>query len=242
MKNSPTGAYLSGRRTIPLPTTRRPCPPKGHPWLRVQGADCHNLKNLTASFPLRRLVAVSGVSGSGKSTLVHEVIYKTLLHQMGRAVENLPSVKSITGHDTISDVLLVDQSPLSQTPRSTPLLYLDIYDLVRELYASTEEAQSAGLAASAFSFNAGGGRCERCGGMGYEKVSMQFLSDVFVTCPTCEGHRFQPHVLAAPYRGKSISQLLEMSAAEALLHFAPHESLTPRARECHQRICQALSL
>ena len=242
VKNSPTGAYLSGRRTIPLPTTRRPCPPKGHPWLRVQGADCHNLKNLTASFPLRRLVAVSGVSGSGKSTLVHEVIYKTLLHQMGRAVENLPSVKSITGHDTISDVLLVDQSPLSQTPRSTPLLYLDIYDLVRELYASTEEAQSAGLAASAFSFNAGGGRCERCGGMGYEKVSMQFLSDVFVTCPTCEGHRFQPHVLAAPYRGKSISQLLEMSAAEALLHFAPDESLTPRARECHQRICQALSL
>lgn len=123
-----------------------------------------------------------------------------------------------------------------------PLLYLDIYDHVRELYASTEEAQSAGLAASAFSFNAGGGRCERCGGMGYEKVSMQFLSDVFVTCPTCEGHRFQPHVLAAPYRGKSISQLLEMSAAEALLHFAPDESLTPRARECHQRICQALSL
>lgn len=122
VKNSPTGAYLSGRRTIPLPSTRRPCPPKGHPWLRVQGADCHNLKNLTASFPLRRLVAVSGVSGSGKSTLVHEVIYKSLLHQMGRAVENLPSVKSITGHDTISDVLLVDQSPYPKLLAQPPSL------------------------------------------------------------------------------------------------------------------------
>ena len=242
VKNSPTGAYLSGRRSIPLPSPRRSCPEKGHPWLRVQGADCHNLKNLNANLPLHRLVAVSGVSGSGKSTLVHEVIYKTLLHQMGRAVENPPSLKSIAGYETITDVLLVDQSPLSQTPRSTPLLYLDIYDLVRELYASTEEAQSAGLPASAFSFNAGGGRCERCGGMGYEKVSMQFLSDVFVTCPTCEGHRFQPHVLAAPYLGKSIDQLLEMTAAETLLHFAPRDNLTPRARECHLKICQALSL
>jgi len=241
VKNSPTGAYLSGRRTIPLPT-RRPCPEKGHPWLRLQGADCHNLKNLSTSFPLRRLVAVSGVSGSGKSTLVHEVIYKTLFHQMGRAVENPPSIRSLTGSESISDVLLVDQSPLSQTPRSTPLLYLDIYDLVRELYASTEEAQSAGLPASSFSFNAGGGRCERCGGMGYEKISMQFLSDVFVTCPTCEGHRFQPHVLAAPYLGKSIDQLLEMTAAQALLHFAPRDNLTPRARECHQRICSSLQL
>lgn len=242
VKDSPTGAYLSGRRTIPVPSPRRPCPAKGHPWLRVQGADCHNLKNLSASFPLRRLVAVSGVSGSGKSTLVHEVIYKSLLHHLGRAVENPPCVQALTGQEAVSDVLLVDQSPLSQTPRSTPLLYLDIYDLVRELYASTEEAQSAGLAASAFSFNAGGGRCERCGGMGYEKVTMQFLSDVFVTCPTCEGHRFQPHVLAAPYLGRSISQLLEMSAAEALAHFAPNDSLKPRARDCHQKICQALAL
>ena len=242
IKNSPTGSYLSGRRTIPVPSPRRACPPKGHPWVHVEGANCHNLTNLDASFPLRRLVAVSGVSGSGKSTLVHEVIYKTLLQRMGRAVENPPTLESLSGHESISEVLLVDQSPLSQTPRSTPLLYLDVYDLVRELYASTEEAQSAGLPASAFSFNAGGGRCERCGGMGYEKVSMQFLSDVFVSCPTCEGRRFQPHVLAAPYLGKSIDQLLEMTAAEALLHFAPRQNLTPRARECHQKICQSLTL
>ena len=242
IKNSPTGAYLSGRRMIPLPEKRRPCPEKNHPWLRLKGANCHNIRNLDTSFPLRRLVAVSGVSGSGKSTLVHEIIHKTLLHRMGRAVENLPELKSLTGSENISEVILVDQSPLSQTPRSTPLLYLDIYDLVRELYASTEEAQSAGLPASAFSFNAGGGRCERCGGMGYEKVSMQFLSDVFVTCPSCEGHRFQPHVLTAPYLGKSIDQLLEMTATEALQHFSPRETLTPRARECHQKICRSLSL
>jgi len=242
IKNSPTGAYLSGRRTIPIPEKRRPCPEKHHPWLRLKGANCHNIQNLDTSFPLRRLVAVSGVSGSGKSTLVHEIIHKTLLHRMGRAVENLPELKSLTGSEHISEVILVDQSPLSQTPRSTPLLYLDIYDLVRELYASTEEAQSAGLPASAFSFNAGGGRCERCGGMGYEKVSMQFLSDVFVTCPSCEGRRFQPHVLTAPYLGKSIDQLLEMTATEALQHFSPRETLTPRARECHQKICRSLSL
>ena len=242
IKNSPTGAYLSGRRTIPLPEKRRPCPDKHHPWLRLKGANCHNIRNLDTSFPLRRLVAVSGVSGSGKSTLVHEIVHKTLLHRMGRAVENLPELKSLTGSENISEVILVDQSPLSQTPRSTPLLYLDIYDLVRELYASTEEAQSAGLPASAFSFNAGGGRCERCGGMGYEKVSMQFLSDVFVTCPSCEGRRFQPHVLTAPYLGKSIDQLLEMTATEALQHFSLRETLTPRARECHQKICRSLSL
>ena len=240
--NSPTGAYLAGRRSIPVPNPRRPCPEKDHPWIHVKGATCHNIKNLSASFPLRRLVAVSGVSGSGKSTFVHEIIHKTLLHRMGRAVENPPSIKSLKGADEISDVVLVDQSPLTQTPRSTPLLYLDIYDLVRELYASTEEAQSAGLPASAFSFNAGAGRCERCGGMGYEKISMQFLSDVFVTCPACEGQRFQPHVLLARYLDKSIHELLEMTASQALLHFAPRENLTPRARECHEKIVTSLTL
>ncbi|NBQ55557.1 MAG: excinuclease ABC subunit A, partial [Verrucomicrobia bacterium] len=242
VKESPTGAYLSGRITIPVPPSRRPCPDKAHPWLKIRGATCHNLKKLHAEIPLRRLVAVSGVSGSGKSTLVHEIIHKALLHRMGRAVEEPPTLESLSGAELISDVVLVDQSPLSQTPRSTPLLYLDSYDLVRELYASTEEAQSAGLPASAFSFNAGGGRCERCGGMGYEKVSMQFLSDVFVTCPSCEGRRFQPHVLKARYRGWTIDQLLESTAAEALAFFSSATELTPRATDCHQKIIRALTL
>ena len=242
VKESPTGAYLSGRITIPVPPSRRPCPDKAHPWLKIRGATCHNLKKLHAEIPLRRLVAVSGVSGSGKSTLVHEIIHKALLHRMGRAVEEPPTLESLSGAELISDVVLVDQSPLSQTPRSTPLLYLDSYDLVRELYASTEEAQSAGLPASAFSFNAGGGRCERCGGMGYEKVSMQFLSDVFVSCPSCEGRRFQPHVLKARYRGWTIDQLLESTAAEALAFFSNSTGLTPRAHECHQKIIRALTL
>ena len=242
VKESPTGAYLSGRKTIPLPEPRRSCLEKGHPWLKLRGASCHNLQNLKVNLPLRRLVAVSGVSGSGKSTLVHEIIHKSLLQRMGRAVEEPPSLESLSGAELITDVVLVDQSPLSQTPRSTPLLYLDIYDLVRELYASTEEAQSAGLPASAFSFNAGGGRCERCGGMGYEKVSMQFLSDVFVSCPSCEGRRFQPHVLQARYRGWTIDQLLESTAAEALAFFRGVTDLPPRARECHQKIVRALTL
>ena len=242
VKESPTGAYLSGRKSIPFPENRRPCPGKNHPWLKVRGATRHNLRNLDFSFPLRRLVAVSGVSGSGKSTLVHEIVHQALLQHLGRPVEEPPQLKSIEGLEEISDVVLVDQSPLSQTPRSTPLLYLDIYDAVRELFASTEEAQSAGLAASAFSFNAGGGRCERCGGMGYEKVTMQFLSDVFVTCPSCEGRRFQPHVLTAAYRGKTIDQLLEMTAAEALAFYSSAEDLTPRAQECHQKICASLQL
>ena len=242
VKESPTGAYLSGRRSVPCPDKRRPCPGKGHPWLKFRGATRHNLRNLDVSIPLRRLVAVSGVSGSGKSTLVHEIVHQALLQHLGRPVEESPRLKSMEGMEEISDVVLVDQSPLSQTPRSTPLLYLDIYDAVRELFASTEEAQSAGLAASAFSFNAGGGRCERCGGMGYEKVTMQFLSDVFVTCPSCEGRRFQPHVLAAAYREKTIDQLLEMTAAEALTFFSSAEDLTPRARECHQKISSSLQL
>jgi excinuclease ABC subunit A len=242
VKDSPTGAFLAGRKSVPLPPTRRPCPEQNHPWLRIRGATRHNLKNLNFSFPLHRLVAVSGVSGSGKSTLVHEIVHQALLQHLGRPIEESPQIKSLEGAGEISDVVLVDQSPLSQTPRSTPLLYLDIYDAVRELFASTEEAQSAGLAASAFSFNAGGGRCERCGGMGYEKVTMQFLSDVFVSCPSCEGRRFQPHVLAAPYLGKTIDQLLEMTAAEALNFFSLAEDLTPRARECHQKICASLRL
>ena len=242
VKESPTGAYLSGRKSVPLPESRRPCPEKGHPWLKIRGATRHNLNHLHFSFPLRRLVAVSGVSGSGKSTLVHDIVHQSLLQHLGRPVEEAPRMESLEGAEEISDVVLVDQSPLSQTPRSTPLLYLDIYDAVRELFASTEEAQSAGLAASAFSFNAGGGRCERCGGMGYEKVTMQFLSDVFVTCPSCEGRRFQPHVLAAAYRGKTIDQLLEMTAAEAFAFFSGADDLTPRARECHQKICGSLKL
>ena len=242
IKDSPTGAYLSGRKSVPLPESRRPCLEKNHPWLKIRGATRHNLNNLDAAFPLRRLVAISGVSGSGKSTFVHDIVHQALLQRLGRPMEEPPQLKSLEGLEEISDVILVDQSPLSQTPRSTPLLYLDIYDAVRELFASTEEAQSAGLAASAFSFNAGGGRCERCGGMGYEKVTMQFLSDVFVTCPSCEGRRFQPHVLAAAYRDRTIDQLLEMTAAEALSFFSSTEDLTPRARECHQKISSSLKL
>ena len=139
---------------------------------------------------------MTGVSGSGKSTLIHDVLYRNLLRARGESSDQEPGAcKSVTGAHRVGDVVMVDQSPLARTPRSTPILYLGLYDRVRELFAAQPEAMSQGLTASAFSFNSGSGRCERCCGTGFEKIEMQFLSDLYVRCAECEGRRFQPHVL-----------------------------------------------
>jgi len=211
-----TAAYLSGAKSIPIPESRR----QATDWLRIEGATEHNLQHLDVEIPLGVFACVTGVSGSGKSTLVHSVLYENLLRQKGLASENpAGALKSLHGAEHIGQVVLVDQSPLARTPKSTPALYLGVFDHIRELFAMTPRALSEGMTASTFSFNGGAGRCERCSGSGFEKIEMQFLSDVFVRCPECEGRRYQPHVMKILLNGKSISDVLEMTVTEAVTFF-----------------------
>jgi excinuclease ABC subunit A len=215
-QSSLTRAYLTGEKSISIPATRR----KPSAWLRIEGAREHNLRNLTVEIPLGVFACVTGVSGSGKSTLVHSVLYENLLNAKGIASANQPgALKKLVGARQISQVILVDQTQLSRTPKSTAALYLGIFDNIREMFAMTDEALREGLSASAFSFNGGAGRCERCGGSGFEKIEMQFLSDVFVRCPECEGRRYQPHVLKIRVEGKSIHDVLELTVTEAVKFF-----------------------
>jgi excinuclease ABC subunit A len=212
-----TRDYLTNRKSIPVPTSRR----RWTSSIKVTGARQHNLKNIEVDLPLGVFTCVSGVSGSGKSTLIHEVLYRNLLIAKGQSSDQEPGAcKSITGAHRIRDVIMVDQAPLARTPRSTPLLYLGLYDRVRELFAAQPEAMSQGLTAGSFSFNSGSGRCERCSGTGYEKIEMQFLSDLFVRCAECEGKRFQRHVLKVQLHGKSIHDLLKLTVSEAIAFFA----------------------
>jgi excinuclease ABC subunit A len=212
-----TADYLSGRKTISLPKSRR----KSSGSLKITGAREHNLKNVDVDLPLGVFTCVTGVSGSGKSTLIHDVLYRNLLAAKGQSTDQeVGACKSISGAHRINDVVMVDQSPLARTPRSTPILYLGLYDRVRELFAGQPEALAQGLTASAFSFNSGSGRCERCSGTGFEKIEMQFLSDLYVRCAECEGKRFQPHVLKIKLHGKSIYDLLDLTVHEAIQFFA----------------------
>src|SRR5205085_2810028 len=202
---------------IPHPKARR----KSTSSIRITGAREHNLKNLDIEIPLGIFNCVTGVSGSGKSTLIHEVLYRHLLQAKGQPSEQEPGAcKSVTGGHRIGDVVMVDQALLARTPRSTPILYLGLYDRTRELFAAQPEAMAQGLTASAFSFNSGSGRCERCSGTGFVKIEMQFLSDLYVRCAECEGRRFQPHVLNVKLHEKSIHDLLEQTVSEAIEFFA----------------------
>jgi len=212
-----TRDYLSGRKSIPVPRSRR----KSTASLKISGAHQHNLKNIDVDLPVGVFTCVTGVSGSGKSTLIHDVLYRNLLRAKGQSCDPEPGVcRSVTGAHRIGEVVMVDQAPLARTPRSTPILYLGLYDRVRELFAAQPEAMAQGLTASAFSFNSGSGRCERCSGTGYEKIEMQFLSDLYVRCSECEGRRFQPHVLKVQLHGKSIHALLELTVSAAIQFFA----------------------
>ncbi|MEP7071548.1 MAG: excinuclease ABC subunit UvrA [Verrucomicrobiota bacterium] len=189
--------------------------------MKIAGAREHNLKNVDVEIPLRVFTCVTGVSGSGKSTLIHDVLYRNLRRAKSQATESEPGAcRSVTGAHRIGEVIMVDQSPLARTPRSTPILYLGLYDRVRELFAMQPEAQAQGLTASAFSFNSGSGRCERCSGTGFEKIEMQFLSDLYVRCAECEGRRFQPHVLKIKLHGNSIHDVLQLTVTEAAAWFA----------------------
>ena len=225
MRKTLTADYLTGRKTIPIPALRRA--PQG--WLRVQGATHNNLRGIDVDLPLGVFACITGVSGSGKSTLVHEVLYRNLLKLRGGLAgdeEAAGACRGIAGAEAVGNVVMVDQAPLSRTPRSSPIVYLDHFDAIRERFAMLPEAMAAGFTASSFSFNSGTGRCDRCSGMGFEKIEMQFLSDLFVRCPECDGKRYQPHVLRVRLRGKSIADVLEMTVSEAIAFFAA-DSDTP---------------
>ncbi|MBV9671699.1 MAG: excinuclease ABC subunit UvrA [Verrucomicrobia bacterium] len=211
-----TAAYLTGQKQIPVPNKRR----KPRNFIEVIGAREHNLKGIDVKFPLRVLCCVTGVSGSGKSTLVQNVLYENLLRLKGSNSEEMPGLcdRMIGAHE-VDEVITVDQSPLARSPRSTPALYIGVFDKIREIFAALPQAKTRGMSSSTFSFNSGAGRCERCAGLGYEKVEMQFLSDQYFRCAECQAKRYQPHVLEVQLEGKSIHDVLELTVTQALMFF-----------------------
>ncbi|MBE7022652.1 MAG: excinuclease ABC subunit UvrA, partial [Ruminococcaceae bacterium] len=215
-KNSITGDYLSGRKKIPVPETRRKG--NGH-FLKITGAAQNNLKNINVSIPLGTFCAVTGVSGSGKSSLVNEVIYKHLARELNRAHLLGGSVKKIEGLEHLDKVIDIDQSPIGRTPRSNPATYTGVFSDIREVFAGTTEAKIRGYKPGRFSFNVKGGRCEACSGDGIIKIEMHFLPDIYVPCEVCKGKRYNRETLDVKYKGKSINDVLEMTAEEGVEFF-----------------------
>ncbi|PZF99646.1 excinuclease ABC subunit UvrA [Micromonospora deserti] len=213
-----TGAYLSGRREIPTPKRRRPQTPGRE--LMVHGAREHNLRNLTVSFPLGQLIAVTGVSGSGKSTLVNDILYAVLANQINGARLVPGRHTRVAGLEHVDKVVGVDQSPIGRTPRSNPATYTGVWDHVRKLFAETTEAKVRGYGPGRFSFNVKGGRCEACSGDGTIKIEMNFLPDVYVPCEVCKGARYNRETLEVHYKGKTVSDVLEMPIEEAAEFFS----------------------
>ncbi|MGH3727677.1 MAG: excinuclease ABC subunit UvrA [Micromonosporaceae bacterium] len=216
---SVTGAYLSRRREIPTPPIRRPQTTGAE--LVVQGAREHNLRNVDVTFPLSQLIAVTGVSGSGKSTLVNDILYTVLANQINGARMVPGRHTRIAGLDRVDKVVGVDQSPIGRTPRSNPATYTGVFDHVRKLFAATTEAKIRGYQPGRFSFNVKGGRCEACAGDGTIKIEMQFLPDVYVPCEVCHGARYNRETLEVHYKGKTISEVLDMPIEEAAGFFEP---------------------
>ncbi|MGE3579544.1 MAG: excinuclease ABC subunit UvrA, partial [Vicinamibacterales bacterium] len=212
-----TARYLRGELSIPLPPTRR----RGvGQRIRLRGASEHNLQDVDVDIPLNMLTCVTGVSGSGKSTLVHDVLYAAIKRAKGDWDRRVGTHRSLEGLEYITDVVLVDQTPIGRTPRSNPVTYLKAFDPIRELFATTKDAKAKGLTASHFSFNVPGGRCEACQGEGEVRVEMQFLADVFVPCDECDGMRFKPQVLDVRYKGRNVHQVLDLTVREALSFFS----------------------
>ena len=214
-KNSVTGAYLSGRIKIPVPTERKQ--PTG--WLTVRGAKQNNLKNIDVKFPLGVFTCVTGVSGSGKSSLVNEILYKSLAKKLNRARTIPGEHKCIEGVEALDKVINIDQSPIGRTPRSNPATYTGVFDQIRDLFAATADARARGYKKGRFSFNVKGGRCEACSGDGIIKIEMHFLPDVYVPCEVCQGKRYNRETLEVKYKGKSIYDVLNMTVEEAVKFF-----------------------
>src|SRR5690606_13782213 len=188
-----TGAYLGGRKQVGMGAKRMVT--ESTPRLILEGATEHNLQNVSVDFPLQRLVAVTGVTGSGKSTLVQDVLAPALMRHFGKPTELAGAHDRLLGADHLSDVVFVDQSPIGKTARSNPASYVGAWDAVREIFATAPLAKQRGYTAAKFSFNSGDGRCPTCGGSGFEHVEMQFLSDVYLRCPDCDGKRYRPEIL-----------------------------------------------
>ena len=214
-ENSLTGDYLSGRKKIPVPEQRRK--PTG--WIKVVGAQENNLKNIDVEFPLGVMTCVTGVSGSGKSSLVNEILYKRLAKELNRARTIPGKHKRIEGMEQLDKVIDIDQSPIGRTPRSNPATYTGVFDLIRDLFASTPDAKARGYKKGRFSFNVKGGRCEACSGDGILKIEMHFLPDVYVPCEVCGGKRYNRETLEVKYKGKSIFDILDMTVEEAVTFF-----------------------
>ena len=226
--DSATGQYLAGRRSIPVPAKRRRIL-RGVE-LIIHEATANNLKDITVRVPMARFVCITGVSGSGKSTLVEDVLYRGLRKHLRQPAGSPGAHGHIEGANRVAAVVLVDQSPLGTTRRANPVSYLKAFDAIRELFARAPLARLRGYPAATFSFNVAGGRCETCKGEGFEKVEMQFLSDVYVRCPECDGKRFRPEVLEVLYRNHSIHGVLGLTAQQALEFFADQPEITSRLR------------
>jgi len=223
-EGSMTGAFLSGRRTVPVPEVRRR---RGDKKLRLEGAREHNLRNVTVDIPLGLFVCVTGVSGSGKSTLVQDVLLRVLMQKVYRSRLLPGKHRRLVGWEQVDKVIDIDQSPIGRTPRSNPATYTGVFDHVRKLFAQVPEARIRGFQPGRFSFNVRGGRCENCAGDGQIKIEMHFLPDVYVTCEVCKGRRYNRETLEVRYKGRSISDVLEMSVEEALEFF---RNIPPIAR------------
>ncbi|MFP5354940.1 MAG: excinuclease ABC subunit UvrA, partial [Gemmatimonadota bacterium] len=224
-----TGQYLTGTRTIPLPERRRKPGPR---WLTLTGAREHNLRGVDVRIPLGTLTAVTGVSGSGKSTLVHDILYRALEYRLTgehsakqHLGEKVGAYETLTGHEALDGVVLIDQEPIGRSPRSNPVTYIKVYDEIRRVFASLPLAKQRKYSASTFSFNVKGGRCEKCEGAGYLEVEMVFMADVFVPCDECAGRRFKPEVLEVTLHGKSIHDVLQLTVDQAIRFFPYEEKL-----------------
>ena len=230
-EESITGAYLSGRRQIPLPATRRPATGRD---VTVHGATQNNLRNVDVPFPLGQLVAVTGVSGSGKSSLVNGILYTALAQRLYKAKAVPGRHRSITGMENMDKVIHVDQSPIGRTPRSNPATYTGVFDKIRTLFAATPEAKVRGYQAGRFSFNIKGGRCENCSGDGTIKIEMNFLPDVYVPCEVCHGARYNRETLEVHFKGKTIAEVLDMPIEEAADFFEAHTSISRHLRTLNE--------
>ena len=226
-----TGAYLAGRRRIPVPSTRRA--PRREA-IVVKGATEHNLKDIDVAFPLGVFIAVTGVSGSGKSTLVNDILYRRLAQALSRAKDRPGAHRALEGISHVDKVIDIDQSPIGRTPRSNPATYTGLFTPIRDLFAAVPDARLRGYTAGRFSFNVKGGRCEACAGDGIIKIEMQFLPDVYVPCEVCAGKRYNREALEIHYKGKTISDVLEMTVEEALGFFANVPAVATRLRTLNE--------
>ena len=229
-EKSITGQYLSGKKQIPVPKKRRKLTGK---YLEIVGAKENNLKNVSVKIPIGNFVCVTGVSGSGKSSLVNEVLYKNINNIINKSNERAGKCKEIKGVHNIDKIINIDQTPIGRTPRSNPATYTGVFDYIRDVFATTNEAKIRGYDKGRFSFNVAGGRCEACQGDGIIKVEMNFLSDVYVPCEVCKGHRYNRETLEVKYKGKSIADVLDMTAEEALDFFQN----IPRIKRKMQTLC-----